>query len=160
MTHIVYLGLGGNLGDRSANLKSAREGLSPTVRLLECSPVYETPPWGYLDQPSFLNQVLKGETEASPRDLLIYLKELERQLGREPTVRFGPRVIDIDILFYDDLVFEMSGLKIPHPRIAGRAFVLLPLADLAPDYLHPVSGKSIREMLEECDTKGISLKSS
>jgi len=159
MDHSVYLALGSNLGKREEKLRVARESLSPKVRVLNVSPVYETPPWGYLDQPDFLNQVLEGETRLTPKELLVYLKQIEARMGREKTVRNGPRVIDLDLLFYDDLILEdLSGdypLSLPHPHMAGRAFVLLPLSELAPDLVHPVSGKTIREMLAETDTRGI-----
>lgn len=159
MDHSVYLALGSNLGKREENLRLARESLSPKVRVLNVSPVYETPPWGYLDQPDFLNQVLEGETRLAPKELLIYLKQIEARMGREKTVRNGPRVIDLDLLFYDDLILEDPNgdypLSLPHPRMAGRAFVLVPLSKLAPDLVHPVSGKTIREMLAETDIEGI-----
>lgn len=157
MTHTVYLALGSNLGDRLEHLRRAREAMQPAVHIVEASPVYETPPWGYLDQPAFLNQVVKGETELPPTELLVLLKGIEVSMGRETTVRNGPRPIDLDILFYDDLVLEGPKLSIPHPRMAGRGFVLVPLADLAPDLRHPVSGKTVREMLDEADREGIRL---
>ena len=155
MTAVVYLALGSNLGDRLANLHAAQEALPPAVRVLAASPIYETPPWGYADQPAFLNQALKVETDLEPQDLLKTLKSLELRLGRTPGPRYGPRQIDLDILFYDDLVFEASDLTIPHPRIEERAFVLMPLADLAPDLRHPVSGLTVREMLQRVDRRGI-----
>jgi 2-amino-4-hydroxy-6-hydroxymethyldihydropteridine diphosphokinase len=157
MSHIVYLGLGSNLGDRKANLQAAIEGIEPVARLLAASPIYQTPPWGYFAQPDFLNQVIRVETDQSPSELLVYMKDLETRLGRTATVRYGPRTIDIDILFYDDLILDEPGLTIPHPRIQGRAFVLVPLADLAPDMLHPLEGKTISAMLEQVDRSEIAL---
>jgi 2-amino-4-hydroxy-6-hydroxymethyldihydropteridine diphosphokinase len=157
MSHIVYLGLGSNLGDRKANLQAAVEGIEPVARLLAASPIYQTPPWGYFAQPDFLNQVIRVETDQSPSELLVYMKDLETRLGRTATVRYGPRTIDIDILFYDDLILDEPGLTIPHPRIQGRAFVLVPLADLAPDMLHPLEGKTISAMLEQVDRSEIAL---
>ncbi len=154
-THEVYIALGSNLGDRLLNLQSAIEQMPPAVRPLECSPVYETPPWGYLDQPNFLNQVVRAVTELSPLDLLAYLKQIEVRLGRKATFRNGPRVIDLDILFFDDLVFETETLTIPHPRMAGRGFVLVPLADLAPRFCHPVSGLTVEEMLSQVEPSDI-----
>ena len=153
--NVIFLALGTNLGDRAANLKSAREALPPLVKILVCSPVYETPPWGYADQPPFLNQVLKAQTQLSPRKLLSYIKRIEVKMGRVKTIRYGPRLIDIDILYYDDLILETRTLTIPHPRMAGRAFVWLPLADIAPDLRHPVLGRTSQEMLAELDTTGI-----
>lgn len=155
MPHTVYLALGTNLGDRLANLKAGIAALAPEVLPRACSPVYETPPWGYTRQEKFLNQVVRAETGLAPEALLEVLKRKEARLGRKPTFRYGPRLIDVDILFYDDLVYESPALTIPHPRLAERAFVLLPLADLAPDLRHPISGARVREMLSGVDTAGI-----
>jgi 2-amino-4-hydroxy-6-hydroxymethyldihydropteridine diphosphokinase len=155
MTHTVFIALGSNLGDRLSNLKTAITLLQPAIQPEVCSPVYETPPWGYLDQPKFLNQVLKAETDLSPEELLAHLKGIEIKLGRQKTFRYGPRKVDLDILFYDDVVFDSENLKIPHPRLKGRAFVLLPLARLAPDLRHPVDGLTVREMLASTNTEGI-----
>jgi 2-amino-4-hydroxy-6-hydroxymethyldihydropteridine diphosphokinase len=157
MKHTVYIALGTNLGDRSANLDSALASLPPAVNILSSSPVYETPPWGYLRQSSFLNQVVKCETHLTPEELLDYLKAIEKRMGRKPTFLFGPRTIDLDILFYDDLVLATSSLTIPHPRLDERAFVLVPFTDLDSDMIHPVSGKSIRELLESVDISGVEL---
>ncbi len=157
MSHLVYLALGTNLGDRLANLEAARAALSPAVRLLEASPVYETPPWGMLDQPAFLNQVLKAETDLLPLELLDYLKLLEVSLGRRPGPRYGPRLIDLDILYYDDLILDNPRLTLPHPRMLGRAFVLVPLADLAPELIDPLSGKTVHELLDATSRSGIEL---
>jgi 2-amino-4-hydroxy-6-hydroxymethyldihydropteridine diphosphokinase len=155
MSPVVYIALGSNLGDRRTNLQAAAQALQPSVRLLEYSPVYETPPWGYLDQPAFLNQVVKGETELSPGELLDLLKRLEVEMGRQKTVLNGPRLIDLDILFYDDLIVDTPQLTIPHPRMRGRGFVLAPLADLAPDLRHPRLGMTVGELLDEADRSGI-----
>ena len=155
MSPVVYLALGTNLGDRMANLRAALSALPPEVNVLVCSPVYETPPWGYPHQPAFLNQVVKAETNLPPLELLAFLKGIEAQMGRQATFRDGPRVIDLDILFYNDLVHETPALSIPHPRMAGRAFVLIPLADLAPSLSHPVLGLKIQEMLADVDRTGI-----
>jgi 2-amino-4-hydroxy-6-hydroxymethyldihydropteridine diphosphokinase len=159
---IVYLALGTNLGDRPANLRAAINALreappkgAPAVTVLAESPIYETPPWGVADQPFFLNMALKGETHLTPLALLAHLKHLETKLGRVPSIRYGPRLIDMDILFYDDLILNTPGLAIPHPRLQERAFVLIPLAEIAPDLRHPVLGKTVAEMLAECDTSGI-----
>jgi 2-amino-4-hydroxy-6-hydroxymethyldihydropteridine diphosphokinase len=151
----VYLALGSNLGDRPANLSNAIQALSPTVNLVALSTVYETPPWGYLDQPPFLNQVVCGETNLEPLLLLRYLKQLEVDLGRVPGVRYGPRLIDLDILLYADRILETPELTIPHPHLAERAFVLVPLVELAHDLRHPVLGSSMAELLAGVDSSGV-----
>lgn len=153
--HTVYLALGSNLGDREENLKEAIASLSPQMVVKAKSHVYETPPWGYEDQPKFLNQVLKVQTYLEPEPLLKHIKRLEIALGRKTSFRNGPRLIDIDILFYDDLVLNTPILTIPHPRLHERGFVLLPLMDIAPDLVHPVTKKSTREMLAFCSLGGI-----
>lgn len=155
MDHTVYLSLGSNLGDRAAHLKSAIASLPPQMRVVKKSNVYETPPWGYTEQDAFLNQAVMAATYLEPAPLIKHLKRLEVALGRKATFRYGPRLIDIDILFYDDLVFDSSALTIPHPHMHERGFVLMPLMDIAPDHVHPVTGKSIREMIALCNTAGI-----
>jgi 2-amino-4-hydroxy-6-hydroxymethyldihydropteridine diphosphokinase len=151
----VYLALGTNLGERAVNLRRALEGLPPAVTVLEASPVYETPPWGISDQPAFLNMVVRCRTSLPPLDLLHCLKRLEKRLGRQPSVRYGPRLIDLDILFYADLVLETPQLSIPHAHLHERAFVLVPLCDLAADFIHPRLGRSVRQMLAGVDTQGV-----
>jgi 2-amino-4-hydroxy-6-hydroxymethyldihydropteridine diphosphokinase len=151
----LYLALGTNLGDRFANLQTAIAALPPAVRVLAQSPIYETPPWGVTSQPSFLNMVLKGRTSMAPEGLLKHLKRLEIELGRVPTVRWGPRRIDMDILFYDDLIQETPELTLPHPHLYERAFVLVPLADLAPDLVHPWLRKPVSQLLAAVDTIGV-----
>lgn len=155
--HIVYLALGSNLGDRLANLKQAIAALSPQMEVKAKSRVYETPPWGYTDQPAFLNQVLKGNTYLEPEPLLKHLKRLEVALGRVPSFQNGPRLIDIDILFYNELVRDTPPLILPHPRLQERGFVLMPLNDIAPDLVHPTLKKTVHEMLASCDTSGINM---
>jgi 2-amino-4-hydroxy-6-hydroxymethyldihydropteridine diphosphokinase len=151
----IYLGLGSNLGDRLANLRQAAAALPVEVTILTASPVYETDPWGYLDQPAFLNQVWQVRSELPAWELLLALKQIEQKLGRKATFRNGPRMIDIDILFYGDLVLEQEGMTIPHARLHERAFVLVPLADLAPELAHPVLGKTVRELLQGVDQSGV-----
>ncbi len=153
--HTVYLALGSNLGDREQNLKEAIASLSPQMVVKAKSHIYETLPWGYEDQPKFLNQVLEAQTYLEPEPLLKHLKRLEIALGRKASFRNGPRLIDIDILFYDDLVLDTPLLTIPHPRLHERGFVLLPMMDIAPDLVHPVMKKSVREMVAFCDLGGI-----
>ena len=155
MPRDVFIGSGSNLGDRLAALAKAAELLSPDVRVLKASKVYETPPWGYEDQPAFLNQVLHAETELDPPALLKYLKRIEHKMGRKATFRYGPRAIDLDILFYDGLIISTDNLQIPHPMAAERAFVLVPMREIAPDFIHPALGKSITELARSVDGSGI-----
>jgi len=145
----IYLSLGSNIGDRAAHLRQAVERLeSPDIRVLHASRIYETEPVDYLDQAWFLNQAVEAETVLFPLQLLTRTSRLERELGRTRSVRRGPRVIDIDLLFYASAVVETPRLVIPHPRIAERRFVLEPLAELAPDLRHPVTHRSVRQMLD------------
>lgn len=155
MEHTVYLALGSNLGNRLANIKNAILNFTPQLDVKKKSPVYETPPWGYADQPAFLNQVVMAETYLEPDDLLDHLKRLEVVLGREPTFQNGPRLIDIDILFYDDVVIDSPPLQIPHPRLHQRGFVLVPLNDISPELVHPTLRKSVGEMLLDVDRLNI-----
>jgi 2-amino-4-hydroxy-6-hydroxymethyldihydropteridine diphosphokinase len=155
MKHLVYLGLGSNLGNRLKNLLRAIELLKPEVLPGKVSSIYETAPWGYKEQPEFLNCVVKAKTNLEPLALLEKLKSIESDLGREPSFRYGPRVIDLDILLYDDQVFSSPLLTIPHPRILERAFVLLPLAEIAGALKHPSAGKTINNLLIGIDKRGI-----
>jgi len=154
---IVYLGLGSNLGERQSNLNAALAALPPAVRVLCSSSVYETEPWGYRDQPPFLNQVVEGDTGLAPLDLLAHLKQIEAALGRQPTFRYGPRLIDLDILLYGDQVVNLPGLTIPHPHLAERAFVLAPLAEIAPEVRHPQSGSTMRELASKIAMTGVKI---
>jgi 2-amino-4-hydroxy-6-hydroxymethyldihydropteridine diphosphokinase len=150
----VYLGLGSNVGSREGNLRQALKFLNgPADAVQEVSPVYETDPVGFADQGSFLNCVFRFETELKPKDLLSTVKGIEGLVGRTPTFPNGPREIDIDILLYGDLVMASEVLTIPHPRMAERAFVLVPLADIAPDVAHAASGLTVAELLDSVDGK-------
>jgi 2-amino-4-hydroxy-6-hydroxymethyldihydropteridine diphosphokinase len=154
----VYLSLGSNIGDRQANLRTAVEHLPVrSLRILRASPIYETEPVDYIDQPWFLNQVVEAETELSPEKLLWQIGEIENQLGRLLTVPKGPRTIDIDILLYGARIIHSATLEIPHPRMAGRRFVLAPLADLAPELRHPISGLTVHEMLAQAPAEVVRL---
>lgn len=146
MSHIVYLALGSNLGDRFNNLQQAVKELQKVLRVTSYSRVYETPPWGVTDQPGFLNACIGGETVLTPQDLLEATQQIEKLVGRTKTYHWGPRVIDIDILFYDDLVISEPKLKIPHPGITERAFVLVPLAEIAADFVHPQLKKTVKSL--------------
>ena len=146
----IALALGSNLGDRLKNLRDAVSCLNKFLRIKAKSFVYETEPWGVLDQPKFLNACILGEAEDNlePLELLHRVKEIERELGREVNIRWGARKIDIDILFIDDLIINLENLKIPHENLHNRGFVLVPLCDIAPDWIHPVIKKSASELLK------------
>ncbi|AKD05240.1 2-amino-4-hydroxy-6-hydroxymethyldihydropteridinediphosphokinase [Pontibacter korlensis] len=149
--HKVYLLLGGNLGDRTAYLQQARESINEQVgTLTRISKVYETAAWGKTNQPNFLNQVLELQTHLAPEQVLQSINLIEQELGRVRLEHWGARVIDIDILFYDDLVQQTQRLTIPHPQLHLRRFTLLPLAALAPEFEHPALGRSINQLLQEC----------
>lgn len=152
----VYLSLGANLGDRLANLRLALTRLQTLARLEEVSSLYETQPQGVSDQPLFLNAVCRVTTGLEPQALLRFLKNVERETGRQPGgERWGPRPIDLDILLYDDRVLDAPELTVPHPRLAERAFVLVPLCELAPELRHPLLGKTMKELLASVGKKGV-----
>lgn len=148
MTRVVVLALGSNLGDREGMLATAIRELRALLGPVTLSRVYETAPMYVTDQPAFLNMALSAVTDLAPLDLLDKVKALETRIGRVPSVVNGPRAIDIDILFHGDTVLETERLVLPHPRIAERAFVLAPLADIVPDHPVPPTGKSVRDLLD------------
>jgi 2-amino-4-hydroxy-6-hydroxymethyldihydropteridine diphosphokinase len=139
----VFLSLGSNIGDREDHLAAAVQALGAVLGELRASPIYQTEPVGVTDQPAFLNLAVSGETNLPPRDLLGAVKRIEYEMGRRPTYRWGPRVIDIDILLYGDLILEEEDLTVPHRELQGRAFVLVPLADIAAEAVHPAAGETI-----------------
>jgi len=147
---VAYIGLGANLGDREGNVRAALRAMEARgLRVAAVSPLYETEPWGVLDQPRFINAACAVETNLDPCALLDALKAIEQELGRETTMRYGPRPIDLDILLYDDLIVNTLRLTIPHPGLIGRATALVPLADIAPALRHPLSGRTIAEHLAD-----------
>lgn len=154
--HVAYVGLGANLGDRAGNIRRALALLdgAPGVRVDAVSALYETPPWGFTEQPAFLNAAARLETDLGPLQLLIALKAFETSVGREVTFHWGPRVIDLDLLLYDDQRISRRGLEVPHPGMLGRAFVLVPLRDVFPDFRAP-DGRAIDTLLAGLDTAGV-----
>lgn len=174
----VFLGLGSNLGSREDNLAqairllasparsahrpakdgAARHEIRSEIRIARVSSVYQTAPWGYADQPDFLNCVVEAQTTLSPGELLEQTQAVENSLGRQPSVRYGPRRIDVDILLYDGRIIDQPGLQVPHPRLHQRAFVLAPLAELCPHLEHPVLKASIEALASQVDGReGVSL---
>ena len=151
MSSRVHLALGANLGRRRNNLQQAVDALGEVVAIEAISPLYETEPWGIIDQPSFLNLCLAGRTRLTPEALLEAAKDIEGRLGREKGQRWGPRVIDIDLILCGDRVQDDESLTIPHPRFHERAFVLAPLADIAAEVRDPRSGQSIAELMQRVD---------
>lgn len=151
----VYLALGSNLEDRPANLLLARSELAKVISIVKTSSVYETPPWGYTSQPSFLNQVIAAKTRFAPSELLSIVKGIEKKMGRMETFRNGPRLIDIDILLYGSQLINTAELILPHPRLLERGFVLVPLAEIAPRLVIPGTDVSVKDQLKKIDQKGI-----
>jgi 2-amino-4-hydroxy-6-hydroxymethyldihydropteridine diphosphokinase len=147
----AYIALGSNLGDREANIKKAFDALKERIQIVKTSSLYETKPMYVEDQGWFLNCTAKIETNLAPEELLKFLKSIEQKLGRKTVKRNGPRTIDLDILFYGDQILKENDLQLPHPKIGERPFVLVPLAEIAPNLIHPVNKKTIVDMLSELD---------
>jgi 2-amino-4-hydroxy-6-hydroxymethyldihydropteridine diphosphokinase len=147
----VYLLLGSNLGNRLQVLNLAADRIGSAVgTVVRTSGIYETAPWGVTDQPAFLNQVLALQTKHAPEEVLRLVLDIEHELGRVRYERWGARVIDIDILFYNDLVQDTARLTVPHPRLHERRFTLIPLAEIAPDFIHPVFNQPLTSLLSVC----------
>jgi 2-amino-4-hydroxy-6-hydroxymethyldihydropteridine diphosphokinase len=149
MPHLVYLSLGSNLGDREAQLQEVIRRLESTGTLRSVSSIYETEPVEFTDQPQFLNCAVALETSSTPEQLMLQLLTIEKAMGRQRIQKKGPRTIDLDILLFEDEVIATPVLTIPHPAMQYRRFVLEPLAEVAPDAMHPVLRKTVRELLEE-----------
>lgn len=146
----VYIAFGSNIGDRYAAIEEAFRLIEVNhMKIIKKSEVYETEPYGYKDQPSFINGALLAETELNCREVLERLLKIEAELGRVRLIRWGPRIIDLDIIFFNDEIYDEEDLKVPHPDMQNRDFVLKPLKDICPDYVHPLLKKSVAQMLYE-----------
>jgi 2-amino-4-hydroxy-6-hydroxymethyldihydropteridine diphosphokinase len=151
MNEDIFLLLGSNVGDSYNNLRTAIKYIQTDAGVIrQQSSIYRTKAWGKIDQPDFLNQVIQIETTLLPQELLDSVLEIEKKMGRVRKDRWGPRIIDIDILFYNQVIVNFPKLIIPHPEIAARRFTLSPLDELAPDFLHPLLNKTIKELFTEC----------
>lgn len=153
MTEGIFIALGSNLGDRRLNLQRATELLR--VEILKSSSLYETEPVGYLDQPWFLNSVILIQTYLSPVDLLRRCQEVEEKLGRKRDIPKGPRTLDLDLLFFNQIILNTPELILPHPAIADRRFVLEPLNEIAPDFIHPVLHKTVSGLFRDCPDQSV-----
>ena len=147
--HLIFLALGSNVGNKKQHITNAILTLSKQISNILAAKLYETKPMYYEKQDMFVNTVIKGKTDLSPQELIMFVKRTEKDLGRQERFRNGPREIDIDILFYDQLIYENPDLIIPHPRISERKFVLEPFMDIDPDFFHPVLKKTIKELFTE-----------
>lgn len=146
----IFLGLGSNLGNKKANLDRAITTINRhyDIKVVATSSIIETEPWGMTEQLEFLNMAIEIETELNPKSLLNEIMRIEDDLGRVRDIKWGPRIIDIDILFYDTLILNVDELNIPHPYLSERDFVLKPLNEIASDFVHPVSGMTVKELLK------------
>jgi len=148
--HNVFIAIGTNLGDKEENIRQSIKKMEQNnIHIIKKSNVYKTMPYGYKNQPVFLNCVVQAETMLSPEELLYTLLSIEKQMGRKRKIHWGPRIIDLDIIFYDNLIIDSSNLKIPHPDMQNREFVLEPLCDIAPNFVHPILHKTMKELLKE-----------
>lgn len=152
----IFLSLGSNIGNRKENLKKAIQFLKKNnIKIKKISSIYETEPIGYKNQPFFYNLCLVGKTDLKPEKLLKTLKKIEKEIGRKNGIKWGPRIIDIDILFYNNIIFKKRNLKIPHPEILKRKFVLVPLYELNKNYIHPEEKTTIKDLFKKTDLKEI-----
>ncbi|TAN61197.1 2-amino-4-hydroxy-6-hydroxymethyldihydropteridine diphosphokinase, partial [bacterium] len=149
MIERVYIAIGSNLGDRRANCTQAIANISriPSVRVVKISSLYETEPWGVRDQPNFINCAVEAETSCDPRTLMSILKNIEADMGRKDGPKWGPRVIDFDIIFYGSRIIKEDDLVIPHPHAHERSFVLTPLIEIEPGLMHPILKKTVSELV-------------
>lgn len=148
--HRVFLSIGSNLGDKEKNCFEAIDRLEKTGLIInKVSKIYITEPWGLKEQPDFANIAIEAFTLLSPFQLLHNLKKIEKNMGRQKTIKYGPRIIDIDIIFYDDLILKSEELTIPHPLMHERYFVLKPLSEIAPNFVHPELKISVKNLLEK-----------
>ena len=147
--HIIFLGLGSNVGNKKQNLEKAIKKMGEKISMISVSKFYETEPWGYKDQDKFLNVAVSGKTKLTPMQLLNFVEQIEKEIGRIKRFKWGPREIDVDILFYDDFIYKNKFITIPHPFIQEREFVLKPLMDLDPNFVHPVFKKTVRQLCEK-----------
>ncbi|MCE7067646.1 2-amino-4-hydroxy-6-hydroxymethyldihydropteridine diphosphokinase [Dyadobacter sp. CY326] len=155
----IFLLLGSNLGERALVLEAANQQIASRVgAIIAHSSVYETEPWGVADQPAFLNQVIRIESEFTPDEVLTILLDIEHELGRVRFERWGARVIDIDLLYYNNLILDTARLTLPHPRLQDRLFTLIPLVEIAPDFVHPLLQKTSSQLLDLCTDKGVVTK--
>lgn len=151
---VAYIGIGSNIGNRQENCLHAIELLQKSgIIVTKRSSIYETEPWGVKEQPSFINMVIEVETERGPEELLNILKDIEKQMGRTETVKWGSRVIDLDILLFDNIILNTEDLKIPHPFMHERDFVLRPLFEISPDVTHPLLKMSVSALIQQLHKK-------
>ncbi len=145
----IFLALGSNVGDSVTYIHKAIELLSKKISNIQTAPIYTSKAVGFTDQPDFFNTAIKGKTDLEPLELLTFVKDIEQEIGRIYRFRWGPREIDVDIIFYNDLIFKNDTLEIPHPRAHERDFVLVPIADIDPTTVHPVLKKTVAKLLQE-----------